>query len=58
LRDDPLLARIAVATVAAVKAAGGTVDREPTPFANTGIVIALVVDPAGNHVELIQPTTR
>ena len=43
---------------AAVKAAGGTVNREPTPFANTGIVIALVADPEGNHIELIQPAQR
>ena len=43
------------ATVAAVKAAGGTMDGEPRPFRNTGIVIGIVIDPAGNRVELIQP---
>ncbi len=42
------------ATVAAIKAAGGTVDGEPRPFRNTGIVIGIAVDPAGNRVELIQ----
>jgi predicted enzyme related to lactoylglutathione lyase len=42
------------ATVAAVKAAGGSVDGEPRPFGNTGIVIGIAVDPAGNRVELIQ----
>ena len=43
------------ATAAAVKAAGGTMDGEPRPFGNTGIVIGFAVDPAGNRVELIQP---
>jgi predicted enzyme related to lactoylglutathione lyase len=42
------------ATVAAIKAAGGSVDGEPRPFRNTGIVIGMAVDPAGNRVELIQ----
>jgi predicted enzyme related to lactoylglutathione lyase len=42
------------ATVAAIKAAGGTVDGEPRPFRNTGVVIGIAVDPAGNRVELIQ----
>jgi lactoylglutathione lyase len=42
------------ATVAAVKAAGGSVDREPQPFGNSGIVIGLAKDPAGNRIELIQ----
>jgi len=41
-------------TVAAIKAAGGTVDGEPRPFRNTGIVIGIAVDPAGNRIELIQ----
>jgi lactoylglutathione lyase len=45
----------AAATARAVKAAGGTVEREPTPFGNTGIVIGFVIDPEGNHIELIQP---
>lgn len=43
------------ATAAAVKAAGGTMDGEPRPFGNTGIVIGFAVDPAGNRIELIQP---
>jgi len=42
------------ATVAAIKAAGGTVDGEPRPFRNTGTVIGIAVDPAGNRIELIQ----
>ena len=42
------------ATVAAVKAAGGTMTGDPRPFGKTGIVLGFVVDPAGNRVELIQ----
>ena len=42
------------ATVAKVKAAGGTMDGEPRPFGNTGIVIGIAVDPVGNRLELIQ----
>jgi predicted enzyme related to lactoylglutathione lyase len=42
------------ATVAAIKAAGGTLDGEPRPFRNTGIVIGIAIDPAGNRIELIQ----
>src|ERR1700735_2938671 len=41
-------------TVAAVKAAGGTMTGDPRPFRNTGIVIGIAVDPAGNRIELIQ----
>jgi predicted enzyme related to lactoylglutathione lyase len=43
------------ATVAAIKAAGGTMTGEPRPFRDTGIVIGIALDPAGNRVELIQP---
>jgi len=42
------------ATVAAIKAAGGSMDGEPRPYGNTGIVIGIAVDPAGNRIELIQ----
>lgn len=42
------------ATVAALKAAGGTMDGEPREFRNTGILIGIAVDPAGNRIELIQ----
>jgi len=42
------------ATVAAIKAAGGSMEGEPRPFRNTGVVIGIAVDPAGNHIELIQ----
>ena len=42
------------ATVAAIKAAGGSMAGEPRPFRNTGIVIGIAIDPAGNRLELIQ----
>lgn len=42
------------ATVAAIKAAGGSMTGEPRPFGNTGIVIGIAVDPAGNRIEMIQ----
>ena len=42
------------ATAASVKAAGGSMDGDPRPFRNTGIVIGIAVDPAGNRIELIQ----
>ena len=42
------------ATVAAVKAAGGTMTGDPRPFGNTGTVLGFAVDPAGNRIELIQ----
>lgn len=40
--------------VAAVKAAGGKMEREPFEFGTTGIRIGMGIDPAGNHFELIQ----
>ncbi|MBV8733136.1 MAG: VOC family protein, partial [Acidobacteriia bacterium] len=42
------------ATAAAIKAAGGTLTGDPRPFRNTGIVIGMAIDPAGNRIELIQ----
>jgi predicted enzyme related to lactoylglutathione lyase len=42
------------ATVAAVKAAGGTMMRDPRPFGNTGSILGFAIDPAGNRIELIQ----
>jgi predicted enzyme related to lactoylglutathione lyase len=42
------------ATVAAIKAAGGTMDGAPRPYGNTGIVIGIAMDPAGNRIEMIQ----
>ena len=35
------------ATVAAVKAAGGSMAGDPRPYGNTGIVIGIAIDPAG-----------
>ena len=42
------------ATVAAIKAAGGSMAGDPRPFGNTGIVIGIAIDPVGNRLELIQ----
>jgi predicted enzyme related to lactoylglutathione lyase len=41
-------------TVAAVKAAGGTMTGDPRPFGNSGTVLGFAIDPAGNRIELIQ----
>jgi predicted enzyme related to lactoylglutathione lyase len=47
------------ATVAAIKAAGGTLPREPQPYGNTGMMIGIAIDPVGNQIELIQrPAAR
>jgi predicted enzyme related to lactoylglutathione lyase len=48
----------AAATADAVKKAGGKMAGEPKPFGNTGIVIGIAVDPAGNRIELIQRPQR
>lgn len=42
------------ATVAAIKAAGGSMQGDPRPFGNTGVMIGIAIDPAGNRIELIQ----
>lgn len=42
------------ATVAAVKAAGGTMTGDPRPFGSSGTILGFAVDPAGNRIELIQ----
>jgi predicted enzyme related to lactoylglutathione lyase len=42
------------ATVAAIKAAGGSMTGDPRPFGNTGVVIGIAIDPVGNRLELIQ----
>lgn len=42
------------ATVAAIKAAGGSMAGDPRPFGKTGITIGIAVDPAGNRIEMIQ----
>jgi predicted enzyme related to lactoylglutathione lyase len=41
-------------TVSAIKAAGGSMTGDPRPFRNSGIVIGIAIDPAGNRIELIQ----
>jgi predicted enzyme related to lactoylglutathione lyase len=42
------------ATASAIKAAGGSMAGDPRPFGNTGVVIGIAIDPAGNRLELIQ----
>src|ERR1700682_4325334 len=42
------------ATVAAIKAAGGSMAGDPRPYGNTGIVIGIAIDPVGNRLEMIQ----
>ena len=42
------------ATVTAIKGAGGSMAGDPRAFGNTGIMIGIAVDPAGNRLELIQ----
>jgi predicted enzyme related to lactoylglutathione lyase len=42
------------ASVAALKAAGGTMTGDPRPFRNGGIILGFAIDPAGNRIELIQ----
>jgi predicted enzyme related to lactoylglutathione lyase len=42
------------ATVAALKAAGGSMSGDPRPFGTSGIVIGMAIDPVGNRIELIQ----
>jgi len=42
------------ATVAAIRAAGGTMTRDPSPFGNAGTILGFAIDPAGNRIELIQ----
>lgn len=42
------------ATVAAIKAAGGSMAGAPSPYGTTGIVIGIAIDPVGNRIEMIQ----
>ena len=42
------------ATVASIKTAGGSMTGDPRPFGNTGVLIGIAIDPAGNRSELIQ----
>jgi predicted enzyme related to lactoylglutathione lyase len=42
------------ATVAAITAAGGKMERAPFVFGSTGVTIGLGLDPAGNHFEMLQ----
>jgi predicted enzyme related to lactoylglutathione lyase len=56
-RGSPVIvppAAFTAATVAAIKAAGGTMTGDPRPFRDSGTVLGFAVDPAGNRIELIQ----
>lgn len=44
----------AVATARAAAAAGGTIEREPFSYGDSGMMIGFLIDPEGNHIELIQ----
>jgi lactoylglutathione lyase len=44
--------------IESVKAAGGTVVREPAVFGDTGLVFSFVADPDGNQIELLQHPKR
>ena len=43
------------ATAAAIQASGGAMNGEPRAFGNSGMMIGIGADPAGNGIELIQP---
>jgi predicted enzyme related to lactoylglutathione lyase len=42
------------AVAASIKAAGGSMAGDPRPYGNTGVIIGIAIDPAGNRLELIQ----
>jgi predicted enzyme related to lactoylglutathione lyase len=44
----------AVAVAKAAVAAGAKMERDVFEYGKTGIMIGLLIDPAGNHVELLQ----
>jgi predicted enzyme related to lactoylglutathione lyase len=46
------------ATLTAIKAAGGTVEDEPSAFGDAGMIVGFAVDPAGNRMELIQQEAK
>jgi predicted enzyme related to lactoylglutathione lyase len=46
------------ATVAALNAAGGSMQGDARPFGNSGMVIGIAIDPVGNRIELIQPARK
>jgi len=46
------------AAVAAVTAAGGSIQGKPFAFGKTGVLIVFASDPAGNQLEMIQPPKR
>jgi predicted enzyme related to lactoylglutathione lyase len=46
------------ATIAAVKAAGGKMEGEPSTMGDAGMIVGFAVDPAGNRMELIQQKAK
>jgi predicted enzyme related to lactoylglutathione lyase len=63
IADDPIAHVIfnvtdAKGTAAAIIAAGGTMEREVFEYGNSGIMIGLARDPAGNRIELLQFPTQ
>jgi len=42
------------ATAASIKAAGGSMAGDPRLYGNTGVIIGIAIDLAGNRLELIQ----
>ena len=44
------------AILAAVKAAGGSVEGEPIRVGDAGMLVVFVADPAGNRLELVEQT--
>lgn len=63
IADDPIAHVIfnttdAKDTAAAIIAAGGTMERDIFEFGNSGIMIGIARDPAGNRIELLQFPTQ
>jgi predicted enzyme related to lactoylglutathione lyase len=46
------------AAMAAIKAAGGKVEGEPSAFGDAGMIVGFASDPAGNRMELIQQKAK
>jgi predicted enzyme related to lactoylglutathione lyase len=47
-----------VAAVSRVTSSGGTIERAPSKSAPSGSTVAMVLDPSGNRIELIQPAAQ
>ena len=53
-RDPPPISSVQPMTPAQLDHLGGLMAADPRPFRNTGVVIGIAIDPAGNRLELIQ----